>query len=276
MKNTFLFACLLILANVHAQDRLKDLENDRVDVNDRDEERYNRDNKVYKSNTEFLFDYTIIKNKDTLKCRFSNQEYGIPKWQLVKPDDADSLTVYSVGFAILPYYLNDDQTGINFRYYNKYGRIVDNMASTGLIENDKNTWTHPPREQFFAITEFNSFPFIKTPYTIGTKWTSGLTVGYFESYKRFNLTWEGILNTKETLEIIDKIQLPTALGVLPCFVVKGICTSALTESTSLFYYNETFGFVKIVYDLFDKSRLEFNLREIKKDIPPPTDALFRQ
>jgi hypothetical protein len=75
-----LILCLLSFTTVHAQDSFKDLDNDSVDVNDKDVERYNRDNKVYKSNTEFLFDYVIVKDKDTLKCRFSNQEYGIPKW----------------------------------------------------------------------------------------------------------------------------------------------------------------------------------------------------
>lgn len=274
MKNILLLACLFNLANAHAQG-IRDVKNDSLSPTDTDLERYNRDNKVYKSNTEFLFDYLIVKDKDTLKCRFSNQEYGIPKWQLVKPDDADSLTVQSIGFAILPYYQNDDQTGINFRYYNKFGKIVSNMASTGLIENDKNTWTHPPREQFFEITEFNSFPFIKTPYAVGTKWTSGLTVGYFDSYQRFNLKWEGVLITKETLEIVEKVQLPTALGVLSCFVVEGISTSKLTHTKSLFYYNETYGFVKIVYDLFDKSRLELTLKEIGTDVPPPQYSPLR-
>jgi hypothetical protein len=272
MKYALIF-CLFSFATAHAQ-RLADLENDSLDVNDKDVERYNRDNKVYKSNTEFLFDYFIVKDKDTLKCRFSNQEYGIPKWQLVKPDDADTLTVQTVSFAILPYQ-HDDQSGINFRYYNKYGNIINKIESTGLIENAKKTWTHPPRQQFFAITEFNSFPFIKTPFVVGNKWKSGLAVGYSDSYQRFNLKWEGVLITQEALEIIEKVQLPTAFGVLPCFVVQGIAKSNLTETTSLFYYNETYGFVKIVYDLFDKSRLELTLKEVKKIAPPPLSNPFQ-
>jgi hypothetical protein len=275
MKNTLLFLCFFMTTNACAQ-RLTDLVNDSVDVNDRDVERYNRDNKVYKSNTEFLFDYVIVKNNDTLKCQFVKQEYGIPKWQLVKPTDTHPFTVNSIGIAVMPYYQNDNQTGMKLIYYNKDKKIIENSEQTGLIENDKNTWLHPPRHQFFEITEFNSFPFIKTPYVVGTKWTSGLTVGYFNSYQRFNLTWEGILNTKETLEIIEKVQLSTAFGVLPCFVVKGICKSSLTESISLFYYNETYGFVKIVYDLFDKSRLELTLKEVKKIPPPPPYNPFQR
>jgi hypothetical protein len=276
MKNTFFFACLLTLANTSFAQGIRNVENDKLSPTDRDEERYNRDNKVYKSNTEFIFDYTIVKNGDSLKCQFSNQEYGIPKWKLVKPDDADTLTVQTMGIAVLPYYLNDTETGNDFRYYNKQGKQIREFEAKGLVENDKNTWLHPPRSQFFAITEFNSFPYIKAPFVVGTKWTSGVTAGYFDSYQRFNLKWEGVLNTYEELEIIDKVQLSTALGVLPCFVVQGISKSALTETKTVFYYNEDMGFVKIVYDLFDKSRLEFNLKQIKKDIPPPTDALFNR
>jgi hypothetical protein len=261
MKNTLLFVCLLTLANTSAQG-IRNTQNDNLSPTDRDEERYNRDNKVYKSNTEFVFDYVIVKNGDSLKCQFSNQPFGIPKWKLVKPDDADTLTVQTVSIAVLPYYLNDSETGNDFRYYNKNQQQIREFEATGLIENDKNTWLHPPRSQFF-------------PFVVGTKWTSGVSAGYFDSYQRFNLKWEGVLNTYEELEIIDKVQLPTALGVLPCYVVQGISKSTLTETKTVFYYNEDVGFVKIVYDLFDKSRLEFNLKEIKKDIPLPNSDFLK-
>jgi hypothetical protein len=251
--NIFFVLSLFIVINVYSQ-RLADLEGDIVDSTDTDIKRYNQDNKIYKSNKEFVFDYIIVKNNDSLKCQFTKQPYGIPQWQLVKPDNEHIFTVNTVGIAVLPYYQNNTQTGIKFNYYNKAQKIVDNSEVTGLVENDKNIWTHPPRHQFFAITEFNSFPFIKTPYKVGTKWKSGLTAGYFASYERFDLKWEGILETKEDLEIIDKVDLPTVFGTLPCFVVKGICKSRLTESTSFFYFNEEYGFVKIVYDLFDKIR----------------------
>jgi hypothetical protein len=269
-----LILCLFSFTTVHGQ-RLADLENDSIDVNDKDIERYNRDNKVYKSNTEFIFDYSIVKDKDSLKCQFVKQTYGIPKWQLVKPTGTHPFTVNAIGIAILPYYQNNTQTGMKLIYYNKDKKIVENMEVTGLIENNKNTWLHPPRWQFFEITEFNSFPFIKTPYVVGNKWTSGLTIGYFNSYQRFNLKWEGVLITKETLEIIDKVNLPTVFGVLPCFVVQGISKSNLTETTSLFYYNETYGFVKIVYNLFDNSYLELNLKEVRKIPPVPYEDPFR-
>jgi hypothetical protein len=181
----------------------------------------------------------------------------------VKTNNKHIFTVNTIGIAILPYPANSSQTGMRVKYYNKEAKMVDGFEETGLVENDKNTWLHPPRTQFFAITEFNSFPFIKTPYVIGKKWKSGLTAGYFASYERFGLKWEGILETKEELEIMDKVELKTPLGPLPCYVVQGISKSSLTETKSLFYFNETYGFVKIVYDLLDNSRLELNLKEVR-------------
>jgi hypothetical protein len=262
MKHHTLFVLSLFMAiNVYSQ-RLSDLEKDIIDPKDTTLERYNRDNKIYKSNKEFIFDYIVVKGSDSLFCQFTKKEYGIPDWKLVKPNEGDSNTIRTIVFAILPYYLNNDQTGIAFKYYNKTQNLVTQQW-TGIVENDKNIWFHPPRAQFFGITEFSSFPFIKAPYKVGTKWTSGLTVGYYASYERFNLKWEGILETKEDLEIIDKVDLPTVFGTLPCYVVKGIAKSRLTESTSLFYFNEEYGFVKIVYDLFDKSRLELTLKEVR-------------
>ncbi len=260
----FLLFVFCNLTNTYAQQRLQDLENDRVDSTDLSVERFNRDNKIYTSNTEFIFDYAIFKDKDTFLCQFGKQEFGIPTWQLVKPTDNHISTVHSIGFAILAYNLHDNQTGIQFKYYNKEKKTLSGFEATGLIENDKSTWLHPPRSQYFAITEFNSFPFIKTPYIIGKKWKSGIAAGYFDNYIRFGLKWEGVLELQEDLEIIDKVELETALGKLPCYVVQGISKSKLTETKSLFYFNETFGFVKIVYELFDKSRLELNLKKILK------------
>ena len=251
----YFFLFFSFLTNGFAQKSLLQLENDSLNATDKDWERFNRDNKIYKSNMEFVFDCSIVKNSDSLQCQLSKQEYGIPNWQLLTPQNADSLTVNRIGLLILPYYMNDNQTGMKLRYYNKKGRIIEDFEATGLVENDKNVWLHPMRWQFFAITEFNSFPYIKAPYVVGTKWQAGLGIGYFDSYKRFGLTWDGVLDSKEDLEIIDKVALPTALGNLECFVIQGLCKTKLTDTKTFFYFNETYGFVKIVYDLFDKTRL---------------------
>jgi hypothetical protein len=67
-------------------------------------------------------------------------------------------------------------------------------------------------------------------------------------------------------EIINKVNISTALGNLDCYVIQGLCKTKLTDTKTVFYFNETYGFVKIVYDLFDKSRLELNLKEVKHGI----------
>lgn len=255
--------CVGFLTTGFAQKSLLRLDNDVLDSTDKSLERYNRDNKIYTSKTEFIFDYSIVKNGDSLLCQVKNGSFD---WQLVKPQNPDKQTIYQIGILVLPYYLHDDQTGMEFKYYSKKGVISSVRDLTGLVENDKNVWLHPMRQRFFYITEFNSFPYIKAPYEIGTKWQSGLGIGYFSVYEPFGLKWEGVLNSKENLEIIDRIKLSTALGELDCFVIQGICKTQLTDTKTLFYFNEKYGFVKIVYDLFDKSRLELNLKEVKHGV----------
>ncbi len=260
-KISLILLCLSLFFNCEAQ-RLKDLENDDVDSLSTDEARYNKDNIVYTSEREFMFNYIVLDGKDSLKVQFSKKEYGIPEWILVKTTDADTMTVQKIGMKVLPYFMNNTQTGCQFNYYN-HEKIIGNYEWTGLIENRKNVWLHPPRHQFFSILEFSPFPFIKMPLKIGKKWQSGLTIGYFNSYQRFNLTWEGILPSNEVLEITDKIDLETAFGKLPCWVVKAVSKSALTEAHSTFYFNEQYGFVKLDHVLFDKRRLIFELVEVK-------------
>jgi hypothetical protein len=260
MKKYILYGlCVGFLTNGFAQKSLLKFENDVLDSTDKSLERYNRDNKIYTSKTEFIF--------DSLRCQFSNQEYGIPNWQLIMPEKADALTAFQIGILVLPYYLNDNQTGMEFKFYDKEKKVISAIRDfSGLVENDKNVWLHPMRTQFFGITEFNSFPYIKAPYKIGTKWQSGLGIGYFSEYERFDLKWEGVLDSKEDLEIIDKVNLSTPLGDLDCWVVQGICKTQLTDTKTLFYFNEKYGFVKIIYDLFDKSRLELTLKEVKQGV----------
>lgn len=264
MKYTFFLILYLFLITPIIAQRLVDLEDDCLAPTDTTDDRYNLDNKIYQSNKEFIFDYTIFKDKNALHCQLNKVfVYGMP-WILVpKTQDSDPYTIYQIGIAVLPHRENNNQTRMCFQYYNQAKEVLPIVERTGLIENDKNIWLHPPRTNFFAITEFNSFPFIKQPYKIGTTWKSGLTAGYFEEYLPWGLKWKGVLITKETLSIIDVVELTTPFGVLPCYVVEGFVKSDLTDTRTLFYFNETYGFVKIVYDLFDKTRLELNLVSVR-------------
>lgn len=89
---------------------------------------------------------------------------------------------------------------------------------TGLVENEKNVWVHPPRTNFFSMLEFNPFPFIMSPYEIGNKWTWSLNIGSQWADKKWK-TWDGQITNLYTYEIIDKKVVPTKLGNLECYIV---------------------------------------------------------
>ncbi len=69
-----------------------------------------------------------------------------------------------------------NQTAISYEYFINNG-ISYTKEVTGAIENKMNVWIHPPRSNFFKILELNPFPYIKTPYKIGTKWNWKLQIG---------------------------------------------------------------------------------------------------
>jgi hypothetical protein len=258
---TALFCLILPPSVFFAQnDYAKLIEDENVprahpDISD---DRYNRDNIVYKTGREFIYHYIVLEGKDSFKVRFGMNEFDIPKWSLVTPNDTASTTVATIGFAIQPRRM-DTQTFFNFNYRNAADVVIKNNTGSGLIENKHNVWLHPPRDEFFEVVEFNAFPYIKAPYQIGTKWESGVSAGYFASYERFNLKWEGVLVLHDSLGIVDKTVLETPLGKLDCFVIKAQTTSKLTNTKTVFYFNEKYGFVKIIYHLFDGKTLILDL-----------------
>jgi hypothetical protein len=255
------FICLCLYFNAYAQSA-RYVDNTDIDSLSLDYTRFNRDNKIYKPQLEFVFDYLILDGNDTLKCQSSIEKTGIPDWRLVKNGDTSPATIQKISM----YVLNETfayQTKIGFIYYGLNNKKLPYFEQTGLVENDKNVWLHPARYDYFAMTEFCSFPYITFPLEIGKKWQSNLNIGYFDSYQRFNLQWTGILETEEELEITGKADLKTPFGTLNCWVVSAQSKSKLTESSSTFYFHETYGFVKIDHLLFDKRRLVFNLLEVR-------------
>ena len=63
--------------------------------------------------------------------------------------------------AFIPDY---NQTVLSY----KIGNDLRSFMS-GVVENEKNVWIHPPRDEYFKILEINPFPFIKDLTKIGTK-----------------------------------------------------------------------------------------------------------
>jgi len=136
---------------------------------------------------------------------------------------------------------------------------------TGLIENEKNIWLHPPREFLFRILELNPFPYIKYPFQIGHTWNWDLEIGGQWGDKRWK-EWTGNITNKYQYKITDKKTISTAIGALECYVIESEAKSELGTTKLTSYFNEQFGFVKLDYTNIDSSTIEIDIKGFKKEI----------
>ena len=136
------------------------------------------------------------------------------------------------------------------------------MEMTGAIENEMNVWIHPPRSNFFKILELNPFPYIKSPYQIGTKWNWKLEIGDHWADKRW-LEWKGGIENNYDYEIKEKKNISTKLGNLECYIIHSKAKSRIGETELISYFNPNFGFVKLEYKNIDGTKTILELEKVE-------------
>jgi hypothetical protein len=140
-----------------------------------------------------------------------------------------------------------------------------NVETTGLIENEKNIWLHPPRFELFSILELNPFPYIKYPLQIGNSWEWKLKIGGAWGDKRWK-EWTGIIENHYKYRIVDYKPIKTSVGTLNCFIIESKAESPLGETKLKSYFNQQYGFVKLEYTNIDNSKLEINFEGLEVTI----------
>lgn len=231
---------------------------------------FNIDNKVYIPGKTFIFSYLFIKNADTSLCRVESiLDQDRKKWTLLDVKLKDSLAIVHIGFKIqkgygdlrhlFPEY---SQTVIQQVYYSE-DKILLSEGLTGLVENDSNVWIHPFRDKCFSITELSPFLFVKFPLVIGKKWTWRLEdIEEKWSDARF-IEYHGKVTATYIYEITNRQKLNTPFGSLDCYVIKAEARNRLGRSYLTSYFNEKYGFVKLIYQNIDGSEIEQTLIEVR-------------
>jgi hypothetical protein len=224
--------------------------------------RYTEDNEIYKDGNQYEYSFLYVdkNNSEFYYNRVSEQ------WQFVAKDSATDSTV--TGFRMLvkadisEFIMFDpdyDQTLIKYHYIAKNGKLCPYSETTGLVENKKNIWMHPPRTDLFRILELNPFPFIQTPYKKGNKWGWKLDIGSAWGDERW-IKWKGLITNKYKYEIIDtNTTVKTDLGDLSCYLIKASAKSKLGKTELTSYFNFTYGFVRLEYINIDKSKIIIQL-----------------
>jgi hypothetical protein len=233
-------------------DSLRDAGN--LTYNDKSNE-CNLDNQIYLPGREFIYDYYYHKDGKSYKFDFSNHETG-----LASCDYWLDNTVFSFSYKIM----SGQFMGQTRAWYGYYGPrdTIQNFEISGIIENKKNLWMHPPRSEMFQMLEIAPFPFIRFPLEVGTIWTDSLGIG--DHYSDYRWTkWEGSIVNQTQRKITGKEIVSTAFGKLLCYVVKSWSTSRIGTTSLLAFFNEKHGFVRMEFTNIDGSELLINLVKIK-------------
>lgn len=279
-KFLYLFASCLLILSCKAQIKNESFETDndgvtveKLDSTNKDENRYNHNNLIYKVGRRFTFTYFYEdKNGDKYLINRSNansqNDYDW-RFENIEKKDTNSIDeiILKVKSGLSPFIQNIpdyNQTVILYEYQTLNGKVEINEM-TGIIENSKNIWVHPPRTDLFKILELNPFPYIKAPFEVGNKWNWKLNFGDHWSDKRW-LAWKGENENIYSYQIIKKAKISTKIGDLDCYIVESSAKSKLGTTKLTSYFNENFGFVKLYYTNIDSTKIVIELKSVENTI----------
>lgn len=261
-------ASLIIGCNNKEKEKVKDYELinedgiavEKFDSTNTDQKRFTENNLTFKEGKIFTYDFEHIttENERMFFAWDDSKEDFRKKWKFVPEDSIDDHTILRVAISVQNglepmIFSNPDynQTVIKYQYELKEGNARFS-SSSGVIENEKNIWMHPPRDQYFSILELNPFPFIKAPYEIGNEWNWNLTIGDAWGDKRWKL-WDGSIENEYTYKITDRKTLKTNFGKISCWVIEGTAVSRIGKTKLEAFFNSKYGFVQLNYTNIDGS-----------------------
>lgn len=224
-----------------------------------DENRYNLDNKVFTVGKKFVFDYSYT-DKNGEQFYFEGGRDGwnfVPvntdRYYVVKTIEIEVLSGLKPMIDQIPEY---NQTLLKFTCPPNTDYTI-----SGVVENYRNVWMHPPREALFKILELNPFPFIQEPYEVGKSWDWELDISNEWADPRW-ATWEGSVTNIYQYEITDKKTISTKLGDLECLIVKASAKSELGTTHLTGAFNTEYGFVDLDFINIDGTKLKLEISEI--------------
>lgn len=255
--------------------------------------KYTVDNISYKLNRAFIFDYYYLDNSGVRKKFIATKDESLDDNPLnltdyknstekiidkVKIEVTDNITMFiefdpdytQTGISI--YYLdqkgNSDDTLCDY-FRKKHGNLNDTPCGdeiTGVIDNYKNLWIHPPRSYTFKILELCPFPFQYLDEKI-KNWEWNLKVGGSYLDPRWINHTGGAIQIKYLYTRSKDEVLQTTFGAIPCKVTNSIASSEfgnnIMKTHLKSYYHPDYGFVKLEYNLINGAKLLMELVEVK-------------
>ncbi len=265
MKTKYILIVLLLQNLACSEVKEKKLEDgvyiEQFEQDNQDENKYNSDNIIYTVGTKLTFDYVFSKNNIDYMYEQNGDEWElVSKKHSKEHPNAVNKIILKVqnGNAMTRVNPNYNQSNIMYQY-----TPFESTDMTGLVENDKNIWFHPPRRSLFKILELNPFPFVKFPVEIGNTWQWTLNIGDQWGDKRWK-TWEGSIQNKCTYKVEGLEKIATPFGKLACYTIVATGESKVGKTSLKAYFNKQLGFVRLDYSNIDGSTLNLNVINIEK------------
>jgi len=225
--------------------------------------RYTEDNEIYKANYTFYYSLEYFDKNGIQKYYTRPDEH---KW-IFMPVYNDSVVVeyrMNVRPGLEGFFLrlkDYSQTIVQYTFWQANGMEQRKSEKTGLVENKKNIWLHPPRTDLTEILQLNPFPCIRFPLKVGKTWKGYLEIGDFWGDERWKV-WVGPITNKYKYKITEICMIETELGELHCYKVKAVAESRIGKTYLTSYFNLDYGFVRYEYINIDGSQIIINLKQV--------------
>lgn len=157
--------------------------------------------------------------------------------------------------------MNLNECDRNYEIIENGKRKISHYSMTGYIKTNDSFWLHPPRSDNFRVLELNAFPY----YEKGKEnWNYTLNFGDHWSDKNW-IEWKGNRTSISNYKLEKKI-VNYKLGnkKIKCFKIRAVTViNNLGITFSTFYYNDEYGFLRMIFKTINKKKIEFNLMYAK-------------
>jgi len=139
-------------------------------------------------------------------------------------------------------------------------RFWNCIDTTGIIENSKEVWIHPFRNNEFYKTEIAAFPTVVLPLSDTTLQSmNGGSTHIMGNWGLYNNT-----ETKQSFEYINKeLKFYSDIGEIECHKIIGIGDNSRYGKSMLeFYFNEDYGFTEMNYLTYDGDSILFKIIKV--------------
>lgn len=213
---------------------------------------YTSDNITFKTGNRLVYDYYYKKQSDNSLYKFAIDTFGINQgnynsWKFVdySMDDDPKNKCEKIILTVTDNWKNKppdyDQTVIQYEYLNINEQYLL-YENTGVIENSKNIWLHPPRQLLFRAHIPVPWPFVATPYEVGTRYSYTWKWSDMWSDPRL-LEWKGMISNDNRYEIVGIEYYNIGNKEIESLKIESEAISEIGKSTAEFLFHPEVGFL---------------------------------